>query len=1848
MKKFLFIFVLLVAALITTQAQTQYVNVLGAATGWYSDDTRSTTGADLVGITRTLYGKPGQTPTAADDITIDQQLQFVAGPAGGLYGGAIKIDGTSSNSGKSTISTVNLSGFAPSSDLVGGSFTASYKWYLEPNPTSRTVAFRIGIQSTQWAASQAGFTAIRSGEQTWDLKLVNVMSSPTANAWNDVAVDMNNGLWYLYGQATNANWVGIAGSAPPGGTLQQTLAQWQADATWGPILFGTGAKITSVDFGLGSGQRQCNAYVDYLQTTILNGGNVIDFVAPVHNITQNTFHGTIQLAIDAAISGDVIQVPSGTFAGNITINKSLTLLGDPGDASPGPGINAPIIDGGNTNIDAFKITNGISNVTISGFVIQNFSSPSYNTIGSGIQAWVGSTSYITVQDNSFLNLGYNGILVGNDYNSNPAKWGDHTYWTVKRNIVSNCGYIGFELTNTSNSSIEENVFHLNTPYIGAIFSSARRSESGLTIRSNLIDGIPSTTFPVIYVYAYDLDMPNPNLNNLLIESNGIETVGTPAQIYIRNIGTGTVTGVTVKSNKVSTLRTNIPAIIDARNNYWGSANGPIHPKNVFNVGSQSGAVTISTGGSSPIFCPWWKDLSGSPGTYTGTSFAPITNNEAESYSNFTDAISGTNNDGIISAAAGTFTDSIDLQKPLSILGQGSSLSFIDRSATPLAGNVVSIYNLSGNVTLDGFTFKTGPASTFASNGISISNMTGPGTITISNNEIWGVQSATQTAQINYGLIAGYFSVTTPKLVFDNNIVHGGSDNPILIEKWMGPTEITNNTLYQNPLKDFSSSDVIFMMNYGGTTNTAKQLIKGNTFDMGWGTVYNNSTRGTGISIAGSYTGGTSPGGFTNVEISENTFLNLKPSRRGIGLWNNSSDGTGGGIANGVISGNTISNASGFTGEYGIRVLGKATGTQILNNKISGVIDAVKVQPWNGHEANTTTVNYNSLLGATYALNNLTSVLVDASGNWFGSKFSSYFLPMLQGSIDYTPWLHSGSDVSGDPGFQPQLSDLWVDSASPQTGTVGIIQEAVNMVSGSTIYVLAGTYSEILNINKSLNLLGPNSNISPNTGTRVTEAILTGGLNVDNTSSKIVAVKGFKFNGVSSPFSYNGNASGTITADFTFKNNITENSSGQLAIMLGTSLNSAAVIIEDNKFSNMTSNAMQLVAGGGNLSANILKNVINTTVNAGINTDGLTNSTISENTISSTGQQGIQIAGPASNVTVNLNNISNANTTLAADRGAIRLYGSSFTGTVSIYDNILTNSFNGIAIRNGENISGKDIRFYQNKITGNVNKGAYHGGTGMLTAKYNWWGDVTGPYDNKTLPGIPNYNNPGGLGNAVTSYVDYNPWNLAPTYYNTPETAYKLYISSSTAVKDTIIYPNTAWGVTAYEAPPPAAGDDWDFTAPVDFYIVPEANSKFGACDITLEWDNSLYSFAGVSESGGLFDSPHFFNFNTLGGTNRVTINASTSDYSNFNTSSGNYIAKVSLNLLKPGYGPIKFKTMDFRYFDGLNPPLGVYVTGKMATVKSYLGDVAALSPASEATGDGLVEVADLNTWTYSYWSGVPGYGGGMTYYKVKCDVGPTNTGTIFGMPAIDSKIQFEDLVIFAMSYGASANGIYPKIAPPPTEPVEISVGKPLAVGSETLVPLFISGAVQDLRAASLSFSGSFGKLISAEKGDLLNSYTTPIMLMSRTDGNNVFVDLSIVGADVKGLGEQGQLIVLRFEGKANVNITSAELRNTANVPMLSKLINNSKGIPTEFGISQNYPNPFNPSTMISYQVPVAAMVQIAVFNSIGEKVGMLVNEVKEPGYYEVTWNASAMPSGVYFFRINAGEFTAVKKMMLTK
>ena len=89
-------------------------------------------------------------------------------------------------------------------------------------------------------------------------------------------------------------------------------------------------------------------------------------------------------------------------------------------------------------------------------------------------------------------------------------------------------------------------------------------------------------------------------------------------------------------------------------------------------------------------------------------------------------------------------------------------------------------------------------------------------------------------------------------------------------------------------------------------------------------------------------------------------------------------------------------------------------------------------------------------------------------------------------------------------------------------------------------------------------------------------------------------------------------------------------------------------------------------------------------------------------------------------------------------------------------------------------------------------------------------------------------------------------------------------------------------------------------------------------------------------------------------------------------------------------------------------------------------------------------------------------------------------------------------------------------------------------------------------------------------------------------------------------------------------------------------------VPVQFKVSQNYPNPFNPSTKIEYSIPQSSNVIIKVFDVLGNEIETLINEEKSAGTYELIWNAANLPSGVYFYRLQAGSFVETKKMVLMK
>ena len=101
--------------------------------------------------------------------------------------------------------------------------------------------------------------------------------------------------------------------------------------------------------------------------------------------------------------------------------------------------------------------------------------------------------------------------------------------------------------------------------------------------------------------------------------------------------------------------------------------------------------------------------------------------------------------------------------------------------------------------------------------------------------------------------------------------------------------------------------------------------------------------------------------------------------------------------------------------------------------------------------------------------------------------------------------------------------------------------------------------------------------------------------------------------------------------------------------------------------------------------------------------------------------------------------------------------------------------------------------------------------------------------------------------------------------------------------------------------------------------------------------------------------------------------------------------------------------------------------------------------------------------------------------------------------------------------------------------------------------------------------------------------------------------------------------------------------------ILTSINDNQTGfIPNEIFLSQNHPNPFNPVTTISYSLPVSGEVTLIIYNLLGEEVARLVDGFQQAGEYRLSWNASNVSSGIYFYRLSAGNYTETKKMVLLK
>ena len=122
----------------------------------------------------------------------------------------------------------------------------------------------------------------------------------------------------------------------------------------------------------------------------------------------------------------------------------------------------------------------------------------------------------------------------------------------------------------------------------------------------------------------------------------------------------------------------------------------------------------------------------------------------------------------------------------------------------------------------------------------------------------------------------------------------------------------------------------------------------------------------------------------------------------------------------------------------------------------------------------------------------------------------------------------------------------------------------------------------------------------------------------------------------------------------------------------------------------------------------------------------------------------------------------------------------------------------------------------------------------------------------------------------------------------------------------------------------------------------------------------------------------------------------------------------------------------------------------------------------------------------------------------------------------------------------------------------------------------------------------------------------------------------------------------RFDSKENAIESDRPLLKVIYTPSIG-VITRINDLPIRYDLKQNYPNPFNPVTNISYSLPLSGNVSLVIYNLLGEEVSRLVDDIQlQAGDYNTSWDASNMTSGIYFYRLTAGDFVRMRKMVLLK
>jgi len=303
----------------------------------------------------------------------------------------------------------------------------------------------------------------------------------------------------------------------------------------------------------------------------------------------------------------------------------------------------------------------------------------------------------------------------------------------------------------------------------------------------------------------------------------------------------------------------------------------------------------------------------------------------------------------------------------------------------------------------------------------------------------------------------------------------------------------------------------------------------------------------------------------------------------------------------------------------------------------------------------------------------------------------------------------------------------------------------------------------------------------------------------------------------------------------------------------------------------------------------------------------------------------------------------------------------------------------------------------------------------------------------------------------------------------------------------------------------------------------------------------------------------------------------------------------------------------------------------------WLGDVTGI--AAVTTPNGLVDSFDMSDLGTAF--GTTEAGGPP--YNNLVDVGPTDDWSRLGIPTTDNAVDFEDLMIFSLNFGVVTPA---KVLVTEQESVDLAWVR----RDEGHMALVMTGGrgLKGLRVqAAVPVSGvAAGSLLKQQDGEFF----------LRNVGNHLDANLALLGAGRAFTGT-GELFVVETAGNlsvADLKITARGIVNQDLQADLEKPGNSERpALPTDYSLGTGYPNPFNPITTISFSLPTTQHVKLVVYGVDGRRIATLVDETRGPGRYEATWTGRddrgrAMATGTYFFRMDAGPYSKVRKMTLVK